>query len=432
MKSILLSTLLILVLVSCTDEESPTAPKDDKVTIMKGMIKGYVFDSATDLPVSGAIISTFPITSTTRSDENGKFELPEISPDLYDLNIKHKNYFAYTSKIKVSDQITNNIELFITSMESVNTKPEKPTLLFPSEDFKVSTNKIKFRWEGNDIDNDSLLYDVYFRKMGSDFKSIANNLKSKYYDDEFTFSESEQYQWYVIAKDYYSFSISDTFNFTYKEVVLTDIEDMIGNWKFDGDATDYAPNAYISSMDNVTFVNDRRNNFESAANFFGKSSLKSKVLLPTSLQLRNEFTISLWIKPLASLGENGAGYYDCISKWGGSGSGKASWAFGITKNSNLFLSTYNTSLTTQATTTIIFPDEWQHIAVTFINGTATFYINGAEVHVATGMQTPQISGYNASIGARPDQLSSYHGAMDDVYLFDRALSDQEILSLSQE
>lgn len=433
MKNIILSALLLLVLASCGDDANPTAPKDDVNPVLKGSIKGYVYDATTELPVSGVMVSTFPITSSTRTDANGKFELPEVSPDLYDLNISHKDYFAYTSKIKVSDRITNDIELFITSIESVNNRPDKPTLILPLNDNIIGSNVFKFKWECKDIDNDTLKYDVYFRNLGSDFKIIANNITNKFLNYEYKLNEVDQYQWYVVAKDKYTFSISDTFHFKYKEAVIIDIPDLMANWKFDGDATDYGPNGYMSNIQNVLFATDRNDNFEHAAMFTGKNSVISKILLPTSIQLSNEFTISLWIKPLATLGENGAGYFDCVSKWGGSGAGKASWAFGITKESNLFLGTYATAATLKSTTNIVVqPEIWQHIAVTFKNGVATFYINGNEVFGATGMQIPQISGYNASIGGRHDQVSSYNGAIDDLYIFERALTDEEIQKLSQE
>lgn len=434
MKNTILTVLLLLILASCGDDANPTAPNDKIDPVSKGSIKGYVYDATTELPVSGVRVSTFPITSSTRTDENGRFELLEVSPDLYDLHIIHKDYFAYTSKIKVSDRLTNDIELFITSMESQNNSPDKPTLLYPVDEANIGFKEVKFRWECKDIDNDSIKYDVFFKRIGSEFQLIGNNLTEKTLDHEYDTTGINQYQWYVVAKDNYTFSISDTFSFNYKETVIMDIPNLIGNWKFDGNITDYGPNAYEGTNQNVNFVTDRKNNFEYAASFQGNSSTNSKILLPTSIQLQNQFTISLWIKPLTSLGENGSvGYFECISKWGGSGAGNASWAFGITKGRNLFLSTFSTSATVKATTDIqIDTETWQHIVVTFDGGTATFYINGNNVFTANGMQIPQISNYKVSIGGRQDQLSSYHGFMDDVYLFDRVLSVNEILQLSKE
>lgn len=42
------------------------------------------------------------------------------------------------------------------------------------------------------------------------------------------------------------------------------------------------------------------------------------------------------------------------------------------------------------------------------------------------MNIPQESIYNATIGGRQDNKSAYNGEIDDLYIFDRALSPQEI------
>ena len=47
------------------------------------------------------------------------------------------------------------------------------------------------------------------------------------------------------------------------------------------------------------------------------------------------------------------------------------------------------------------------------------------------MQIPQTSIINLSIGGRADQLSSYHGVIDDLYIFSRELDENEVLSLME-
>jgi len=55
--------------------------------------------------------------------------------------------------------------------------------------------------------------------------------------------------------------------------------------------------------------------------------------------------------------------------------------------------------------------------------------NVSLIYNANSMEIPQISSYQAPIGARQNQLSSYHGVIDDVYLFERVLTEQELLKL---
>lgn len=434
-KLLLQLTLLLLVLSSCGDDASPTTPKVDIDPPQKGSIKGVVIDSTTNLPISGAIVSTFPITSSTRTNENGNFEILGISPDLYDLYITHKDYYAHTSKIRVSNGLTNDFVILITAMDSANNIPNKPTLLRPSDNFGISFSRIRFQWEGTDQDNDSLLYDIYFRTIGSDFKQIASNIKEENYVFVFQFRESVKYQWYVVAKDKYSTNTSGVFNFHLDKSALIDIPNMIGYWKFDRDTYDYGPNSYLSEMENVDFSPDRKENFESAANFKGKSSMKSNVVLPTSLQLTKEFTIALWVKPNSTspgIGDNNS-YYDCVSKWGDLKIDKASWAFGMNSSTSVFFTTYNNTSTLHTIySPVLDRGLWQHIAVTFDYGISSIYINGKLISVAKKMNIPQESIYNATIGGRQDNKSAYNGEMDDLYIFDRALSDEEILQLFNE
>lgn len=431
---LLLITLLLLALASCRDGANPTKPKKDIDPAPKGSVSGYVIDSATNLPVSGVIVNTFPITSSTRTDWKGKFELLDISPDLYTLHITHKDYFAYTLKIKVSDGISNDLFAYIIAKDTVNTAPNKPTLLRPKDKFRISFNHILFQWEGIDSDNDTLLYDIYFRTVGSDFKLIATNVKAQNYEFVFDFIENNKYQWYVVAKDKFSSNTSEIFNFRFDRTAIINIPNIIGYWKFDGDAYDYGPNSYLSEMENVDFVPDRKDYNESSANFKGHGSIRSNVVLPVSLQLSSEFTIALWVRPSTSPGiSDHSGYFDCVSKWGTLKEGKASWAFGINSSSSLFLTTYSNTASSEAIyASNVTAGKWQHIAVTFDNGTASFYIGGTLVKTAKKMMIPQKSIYNTTIGGRQDNKSAYNGSMDDLYIFDRALSPEEILMLYKE
>ncbi len=431
MKSFLFSVLLLL-LAACGDEYNTTAPDTDN-RIVKGSIKGTLLDSITNTPIVGAFITTDPLTSTTRSDENGIFELPNVGPDIYNLIITHDEYFRYSARIKVSDQITNDIELKMISYESVNTAPDKPLLVFPANTSSISFKSFSFRWFTNDIDKDSLLTDLYFSVNGGAFELLKDDISAKTYSFQYDFIETVEYRWYVVVKDKYASAISDTNTFTFKDLNITEIPNLKAYLKFDKDGVDLGPYKFETILQNVTFVDDRYSDPNNAASFKGQSNISSKIILPKSFQLDSQFTISLWVKPDPSLGENGnVGYFECVSKWGAAAKGHASWAFGIQKDSKLFLSTYNTSSTDRLSTKTITKLIWQHIAVTYRNGNATFYLNGKLDNTVSGLQLPQNSDLSASIGGRQDQLSSYHGAIDDLYIFDRQLNDDEILKLYQE
>lgn len=429
MKSIFLIMIIGITLLSCSDDEQPTKTSE----IVQGTIKGTIIDVDTKEPVVGAFIKTSPLSSTTTSKEDGTFELSSVGPDVYDIIISHPDYLEFKDKIKVSDHITNNILFTMVSKRSLNTPPDIPTLIYPVGNAKVGSSKVIFRWSASDKDKDSLKFDVYFGKVNEDMQLIGENIKDNFFEFNYNFEEGVDYQWKVVAKDKYSKTSSDSSQFSYKEKVVVDLPGLVANWKLDGNAIDSGINGYDGTEQNVTYVDDRKGEKSSAAYFNGTYNINSKILINGNLQISNKFTISLWIKPDPSLGENGnGGYFDCISQWGGGGSGLASWNFGITKGSIAFLSTYYTSNTTKQTNLLIITNQWQHLAVTFDNGTANFYLNGVYKFTATGYQNPQVSKLHVSIGGRQDQLSSFHGAIDDVYIFDKVLSDKEILNLYEE
>lgn len=430
MKNILLVLLVGISLFSCSDDDQPTK----SIEIVQGSIKGTILDIDTKEPVAGAFITTSPLSSTTTSKDDGTFELPSVGPEVYDIIITHPDYIQFKDKIRVSDHITNNILFTMVSKRSLNTPPDVPIQIYPIQNSTVGSNKLIFRWTATDKDKDSLTYDVYFGKVDEDMQLIGKNIKDNFFEFTYSFVEGVNYQWKLVAKDKYSQTSSDIIQFNYKEKVVVDLPGLIGNWKLDGNAIDSGIYGYDGIEQNVTYVDDRNGKKGNAAYFNGNSSNFSKIIINNNIQLTDAFTISFWLKPDPSLGENGTvGYYECVSKWGGGGAGLASWAVGINKDSKVYMGTFVSSAKTVVSNLNIIPLQWQFIAVTFDHGNVSIYMNSTKTrYFESNIQTPQNSKLNVCIGGRQDQLSSFHGAIDDVYIFNKVLTDQEVLNLFQE
>lgn len=80
---------------------------------------------------------------------------------------------------------------------------------------------------------------------------------------------------------------------------------------------------------------------------------------------------------------------------------------------------------------IVLPEgQWAHVAVTFDGTTAVFYVNGEETgrgDFSFGTKTDSA----LIIGAdNPEGWNSFHGALDEVMLYNRALSEAEVLELA--
>jgi hypothetical protein len=143
-----------------------------------------------------------------------------------------------------------------------------------------------------------------------------------------------------------------------------------------------------------------------------------------------EFTLSAWILP-TSWGENNQGRI--IDHGGGSG-GANGWSLHLENkvsrgspqalrmqinNSSSFNGTSDSG--------VLVINAWQHVAVTLTGGTMTFYVDGVESGIRTGVPTPVASGDVVRVGQRTaDTKRTFDGNIDEVRIWDRALSAAEI------
>lgn len=431
MKRIIISLVIILALASCSDDDTPTAvsPYHEQ----KGSVLGKLVDAITQEPVVGAYISTDPLSSSAISKNDGTFVLKEVGPGEYNLLITHSDYVDFSKKMNVSVDVTNDLILLLVSKKSVNTPPEKPTLIYPTDNSVVGTQKIIFRWNAaTDANKDTIKYDVYFGEANQEMKVIGKDILETTFEYEYNLVEGKTYQWKVVAKDKYSETSSVSVLFGYKKKVIVDLPGLLGIWKLDGNADDSGVFAYNGEGVGIQYVNDRSDNKGQAAYFNGSHNFSSRIVVSDkNIQLKNEFTIAFWIKPDAGLGDNGPGYFDIVSKWGGGAKNAASWDVGIYKGGNIFISTYQQSNTTRLSNFTVVSNIWHHIAVTFDNGKASFYLDGVFQSESGGLEIPQYSNLPLGIGARYNQDASYHGALDDVYIFQRVLKEAEIKNLME-
>ncbi|RJR22465.1 MAG: DUF4082 domain-containing protein [Nitrospiraceae bacterium] len=144
-----------------------------------------------------------------------------------------------------------------------------------------------------------------------------------------------------------------------------------------------------------------------------------------------EFTLSVWIYP-ESYGEalNGRIIDHC-----GASEGEGGWSLLVNNyqgNQNLRLTIKNGSSIQSVYSDIgsIGLSAWQHVAVTLEFGTVTFYVDGQIEGQAGGIQSPSDQNCPVRIGMRADDMfRAYTGVIDEVRIYNRALSYQEIIDL---
>ncbi len=209
---------------------------------------------------------------------------------------------------------------------------------------------------------------------------------------------------------------------------------LVAYYPFNGMAKDSVTNA-MATVSLATLTADRFGNANAAYNFNGNA----KITMPSTNLLLNTYTHSLWVKittlpnsndqyMILSIGSVGTGNdgdqhlnairnqyplngyaFGCNNIGGG--------AYVIEQNRNLVANT------------------WAHLVVTRTPTEARFYVNGVLMNrddAEVGSNANYGGSPTAVIGARTNMTYPFRGVIDDVRIYNRALSQAEILSLYYE
>jgi len=134
------------------------------------------------------------------------------------------------------------------------------------------------------------------------------------------------------------------------------------------------------------------------------------VQLSSAITTGTTFTVSLWMKP--DTGDSGFLFgQDNPNGIKHGSNGRINYQYSGADHQN-------------STNNLILTNIWNHIVVSVNSATATFYINGA----ADGTASNVISMNAARIGGAGGQ-SSFYGSMDEVRVYNRALSASEVKEL---
>jgi hypothetical protein len=205
---------------------------------------------------------------------------------------------------------------------------------------------------------------------------------------------------------------------------------LVGYWPFCGNANDESGNGNNGTVNGATLTTDRNGNANSAYSFNGSSDFIN-ILNSPSLQFNGGLTISTWVN--ANTLPSPVSYF--LSK-GADGGTPNSWN-GLVTNSQLAgVSIYdniglnNIYITSNSST--VSTNTWVNIVFTFDGGNeAKCYINGQLANTAPFSYTTFSNAYDIKIGKRYITGLPYywHGKIDDVAIYNRAITQQEVNSL---
>jgi hypothetical protein len=142
----------------------------------------------------------------------------------------------------------------------------------------------------------------------------------------------------------------------------------------------------------------------------------------SSLNTTTAFTLSAWVKYTSG---TLAGYPQILSKR----HSNTGYQFNIDNNGRLLFGVDATSFVTSSS--VITAGTWNHVAVTWTSGTGAvaFYLNGAADGTGTGKTSMTSNTGALEIGHNPNFTNWYAGLMDEVAVFNSALSSSNISAI---
>lgn len=205
---------------------------------------------------------------------------------------------------------------------------------------------------------------------------------------------------------------------------------LAGWWSFSGNANDYSTNANNGIVNGAELTIDRFGNSNSAYNFNGKSSYIQVAHNSTfDFETPNSITISTWFKTSMTTGAL------FVQKQSGVGATQNGVNCGILDSNGHLAGIIkktpgNQSIVSNIATSFN-NNSWHHFVYTFSSGVAKLYMDGLLISTQTNLgniiansNTNLIFGYGL-----PLNNFYYNGLLDDIGIWNRALTQNEITNL---
>ena len=202
---------------------------------------------------------------------------------------------------------------------------------------------------------------------------------------------------------------------------------LVGYWPFCGNANDESGNANNGTNNGATLTTDRFGNSNSAYSFNGTNNF---IELVNSAQLdnMNDFSISTWYQ----VNNTSPQFQFLVSKDLMGDPPNGDWDFYVNYNKVKFDITINTNNNSGTQNSLIEPNTWNHALITrnSLSGLINIYINGVLENSFTGYIGPYSNTQKMNFGRQGSSNQHFlNGKLDDIGIWNRALTQQEITNL---
>ncbi|MBL7188618.1 MAG: LamG domain-containing protein [Phycisphaerae bacterium] len=206
-------------------------------------------------------------------------------------------------------------------------------------------------------------------------------------------------------------------------------EGLVGYWPLDGNGDDASGNGNHGVVTgNVTPTTDRFGNQDSAMSFPGNTSAYIDLGQPPSLLIKGAMSVTAWVRA-ETLSQTGR----IIAKQGPASA--RSWGLNLEVDgyARFDIGVNPTDRFRADSEPLTFgSNEWFHLAGVFRPGESVdLYVNGELVKSeATSLTTQWIeNNLSINIGRRPQPGTPWNGDIDEVRMYNRSLSDEEVMSV---
>ena len=210
---------------------------------------------------------------------------------------------------------------------------------------------------------------------------------------------------------------------------------LVGYWPFNGNANDESGNGNNGTNNGATLTTDRNGNVNSAYSFDGLSNF-IEIPSSSSLQVNSAYTISSWVF-MDYQNYHFIDQHSIISKindgdWYGGYELRINGLSNI-NNVGAFATTGNIGgVNIDIGTPNVVTGQWYFVTVTYDSSVLKIYLNNIEVGNTLISGDLQTSNNKLRFGRRGEGNSYncwYKGKMDDIGIWNRALTQQEITNL---
>ncbi len=216
---------------------------------------------------------------------------------------------------------------------------------------------------------------------------------------------------------------------------------LVGWWKFDegigATTNDWSGKNNIGTLTNMNTSNPGGGNGNSTSGWNASGRFGNALLFDgandyvdasasSNLNITDKITVSAWIKPVGW--GSGGGYGHIIAKSSDTAVTNG-FSFYIlndgTETNSLKFYANGGGITLSAVNSTNL-NQWQYVAVTYDRTTLKLYVNGIAVNSTSETDALTLTTASALIGARISGSYHFNGAIDDVKIWNRSLSSEEI------